>query len=344
LRNWRYGEWVLVLNGVLQAVFGGSMAFAAVYLASTGALSVGDIVLVLTIIFRIEGLLLFLGSHLNGFAETWGEIQESLEEILEPHQIPDKEGAIDLKMDNAAIDIEDLTFTFEAQPVFRDLSLHIPSGQRVGLVGRSGAGKTTLVRLLLHHHDIQRGSIKISGANIANVTQDSLREALAVVPQEPLLFHRSVRENISYGKPDATDEEIIRAAQLAQAHDFILRLPKGYEALVGERGIKLSGGERQRIAIARAILKNSPILLMDEATSALDSESEVQIQAALHALMEGKTVIAIAHRLSTLRQMDRIIVLERGAIVEEGTHEQLVAKGGLYAELWNHQAGGFIKD
>jgi len=344
LRNWHYGEWVLVLNGVLQAVFGGAMAFAAVYFASIGALSLGDIILVLTIIFRIEGLLLFLGSHLNSFAETWGEVQDSLEEILEPHQIPDAEHASELKVDDASIVLKNVDFSFGEHAVFENLSLNIPSGQRVGLVGRSGAGKSTLVRLLLHHHDIQAGSIEIGGTDIARVTQESLRKTVAVVPQEPLLFHRSIRENISYGKPDAKEEEIVRAATLAHAHDFIERLPQGYAALVGERGVKLSGGERQRIAIARAILKNSPILLMDEATSALDSESEVQIQAALHALMEGKTVIAIAHRLSTLREMDRIIVMDRGKIIEEGKHEELVARKGTYAELWSHQAGGFLQD
>jgi ABC-type multidrug transport system fused ATPase/permease subunit len=196
----------------------------------------------------------------------------------------------------------------------------------------------------MHHHDIQGGEIKIGGTNIASVTQESLRRAISIVPQEPLLFHRTIRENISYGKPDASEDEIIDAAKKAQAHEFILRLKEGYQSLVGERGVKLSGGERQRVAIARAILKSAPVLLLDEATSALDSESEVEIQKALQSLMEGKTVIAIAHRLSTLRQMDRIIVLDNGKIVEEGTHDSLVARKGIYAELWNHQAGGFIQD
>ena len=180
--------------------------------------------------------------------------------------------------------------------------------------------------------------------NIAKVTQESLREHISIVPQEPLLFHRSIQDNIAYGKPGATKEEVMEAARLAQAHDFIMRLPEEYASLVGERGVKLSGGERQRIAIARAILKNAPILLLDEATSALDSESEVVIQKALHALMEGKTVIAIAHRLSTLREMDRIIVMEQGTIIEDGTHAELLKKRGTYADLWNHQAGGFLQD
>lgn len=344
LRSWYFGEWTRTLNGILLVVFGSIMIFMTVSLAKTGVLSVGDIVLVIAIIFRIEGQLQSLGSSFNKFAETWGEIGESLEEIIEPYEIPDKVGAAELQFDTASIAFENVAFGFQGQPVYENLSLHIPAGQRVGLVGRSGAGKSTLIRLLMHHHDIQSGMIKIGETDIASVTQESLRKVISIVPQEPLLFHRTIRENISYGKPDASEEEIFAAAKQAQAHEFILRLQQGYESLVGERGVKLSGGERQRIAIARAILKNSPILLLDEATSALDSESEVEIQKALRTLMEGKTVIAIAHRLSTLRQMDRIIVLDRGAIVEEGTHDALVEQQGIYAELWHHQAGGFLQD
>lgn len=344
LRNWYFGDRVLLFNGILQAIFGGSLAFAAVYYAANGMITLGDIILVLTLIFRIENLLLSLGQQLNSFAETWGEVAESLEEILEPHEIPDQKGAIELSVAESSIEFKEVDFAFTEQPVFEKLSFRIPAGQRVGLVGRSGAGKSTLIKLLLHHHDVNAGVIEIGEINIANVTQESLRSAISVVPQEPLLFHRTIRENISYGKPEASDEEIYQAAQLANAHEFILRLPGGYESMVGERGVKLSGGERQRVAIARAILKNSPILLLDEATSALDSESEVEIQKALHELMIGKTVIAIAHRLSTLREMDRIIVLDRGKIIQEGTHEELIKIGGVYADLWQHQAGGFIAD
>jgi ATP-binding cassette subfamily B multidrug efflux pump len=214
----------------------------------------------------------------------------------------------------------------------------------VGLVGRSGAGKSTLVKMLLRHYNLAGGRITIDGVDIAEVTKESLRSAIAVVPQESLLFHRSIRENISYGKPGATDEEIKVSARHAEAHTFIETLPGGYDVMVGERGVKLSGGQRQRVAIARAILKAAPILLLDEATSSLDSESEVAVQKALLTLMENRTVIAIAHRLSTLRAMDRIIVMDRGKIIENGTHNDLLAKGGLYASLWNHQAGGFIEE
>lgn len=344
LKSWYFGEMTRIINSILLVVFGGAMVFTTVYLAKIGAVSLGDVILVIAIIFRIEGLLQSLGSNFNKFAETWGEIEESLEEIVAPHEIPDKPNAGELVVSRGEIALNSLTFSYGENIVFDDLSLVIRGGERVGLVGRSGAGKSTLIRLLLHHHDVERGTITIDGTDIASVTQESLRSAISVVPQEPLLFHRTIRENISYGKPEATEEEIIEAAKLAQAHDFISRLPGGYDSLVGERGIKLSGGERQRIAIARAILKSAPILLLDEATSALDSESEVAIQKALRALMQGKTVIAIAHRLSTLREMDRIIVMDHGAIMEEGTHAALAAGSGIYSELWKHQAGGFLQD
>lgn len=246
------------------------------------------------------------------------------------------------------IDFNHVAFTHAGahknDTLFKDLDLHIKPGEKVGLVGHSGSGKTTLTRILLRFSDIDGGEIAIDGQNIAAITQDDLRRAISYVPQEPLLFHRSIRENIAYGKPDATEAEIIEAATKAHAHEFIEKLSEGYNTLVGERGVKLSGGQRQRIAIARAILKEAPILLLDEATSALDSESEHLIQQSLQELMKRRTAIVIAHRLSTVQKMDRIIVLDHGEIVEEGTHHDLIAHSGVYASLWAHQSGGFIDD
>lgn len=344
LRNWYFGEYIRTMNSVLLVVFGSIMVFVTVQFARSGVISVGDVVLVVAVIFRIEGLLQGLGSSINRFGETWGELEESLDEIVEPHEIRDHASAQPLRAPRGEIEFRDVTFRYGHETLFDHLSLTIRAGERIGLVGRSGAGKSTLMRVLLHHHDLHGGAILIDGHDIARVTQDSLRAAIAVVPQEPLLFHRTIHENILYGNTDASVEQVREAANLAHAHEFIMRLPEQYESLVGERGVKLSGGERQRIAIARAILKDAPILLMDEATSALDSESEVAIQGALAKLMEKKTVIAIAHRLSTLRQMDRIIVLDQGKVIEEGTHQELTARGGVYAELWAHQAGGFLQD
>lgn len=344
LKNWWFGETTLLVNGLLQAAFAGALVFLAIYFASIGRLSAGDIILVITVIFNMEEKLMFVGSQINEFSETWGEIKESLHEIFEPHEIVDAPNAPALSVSRGEIRFENVHFEYDENPIFTNLSLTLKAGERVGLVGKSGAGKSTLVRLMLRHHDTQKGAIYIDDQNIASVTQESLRAAISVVPQEPVLFHRSIHENIAYGHLDASREDVVRAAKLAHAHEFISKLPEGYESLVGERGVKLSGGERQRIVIARAILKNAPILILDEATSALDSESEIMIQDALHGLMQGKTVIAIAHRLSTLREMDRIIVLSAGSIEEDGTHDELSKRTGTYAELWTHQAGGFISD
>jgi len=228
--------------------------------------------------------------------------------------------------------------------VLHGIDLTIAPGEMVGIVGPSGSGKSTLTRLLLRFSDIDGGAIMIDGQNIAQITQDDLRRFIAYVPQEPLLFHRSIRENIAYGSPKATEKEIVAAARKANAAEFIDHLPDGYDTMVGERGVKLSGGQRQRIAIARAILKNAPILVLDEATSALDSESEILIQEALQKLMQNRTTIVIAHRLSTIQKMDRIVVLADGAIVEQGPHQKLIARKGVYAQMWGHQSGGFIEE
>jgi ATP-binding cassette subfamily B multidrug efflux pump len=266
-----------------------------------------------------------------------------------PHAITDRTGARVLANVRGDIRFDDVTFHYGKEAgVIDDFDLHIRPGEKVGLVGRSGAGKSTIVNLLLRFYDAEGGRVLIDGTDIATVTQESLRAQIGVVTQDTSLLHRSVRENISYGRPDATEDEIVAAAKLAEAHDFIQTLvdPKGrtgYDAHVGERGVKLSGGQRQRIAIARVLLKNAPILVLDEATSALDSEVEAAIQGQLQVLMRGKTVIAIAHRLSTIAALDRLVVIEQGRIVEQGTHAELLEVGGEYAKLWLRQSGGFLE-
>ncbi len=268
--------------------------------------------------------------------------------VLETPEIQDRPGATKLQVAGGHIVLQDVTFGYQDddshQAVFSDLSLDITPGEKVGLVGPSGGGKSTFTRLLLRFEDISAGQITIDGQDIAAVTQKSLRASIAYVPQEPLLFHRSVAENIAYGQPNATSAAITKAARLAHAHEFIDKLPKGYDTVVGERGVKLSGGQRQRVAIARAILKDAPLLILDEATSALDSESEVLIQDALWKLMDNRTAIVIAHRLSTIQKMDRIIVLDDGKIVEQGSHKKLLDQKGIYAKLWKHQSGGFLDE
>jgi ATP-binding cassette subfamily B protein len=272
-----------------------------------------------------------------------------LTEILQGQpEITDAPDAKPLVVSKAAIRLNDVQFRYadsaKADHVFASLTLNLAPGEKIGLVGPSGGGKSTLTRLLLRFDDINSGEISIDGQNIAEVTQRSLRENIAYVPQEPLLFHRSIRDNIAYGKNAVSDNDIIAAATSAHAHEFIQELPSGYDTIVGERGVKLSGGQRQRIAIARAVLKNAPILILDEATSALDSESEVLIQQALWKLMQGRTTLVIAHRLSTIQKMDRIVVLENGALTEQGSHAELLANKGTYARLWAHQSGGFLED
>ncbi len=344
IRQWRISEWGLLLNNAIIVCFEAIMLFVSVRLWMSTQITTGELIMIATLMMNVQSTLVFIGMSMNGFIRRYAEIQEGLADIIVPHEITDRENAQPLAVKKGVIVCDKVSFSYGDEPVFNDFSLTIKKSERVGLVGTSGAGKTTFVSLLLRQHEIQGGSITIDGQDIAKVTQDSLRDHIAIVPQEPLLFHRSIRENIAYGKPNATQEEIERSAKKAQAHTFITSLTGGYDTLVGERGVKLSGGQKQRIAIARAILKNAPILILDEATSALDSESEVAIQKALEQLMKGKTVIAIAHRLSTLREMDRIVVLENGAIIEDGTHETLANAKGTYARLWEHQAGGFLTE
>lgn len=342
--SWMYSEKMLFWNSCILFVFSLGMFWLLMTGWQTGEVTTGEVVLILALYSQITGALIFIGRAFNSTARTIGEMEEGLGELLVPYEIIDTPDSHELVATNAHIDWKAVSFAFAGKAVFENFSLHIPAGERVGLVGQSGAGKTTFVSLLLRQHELNAGSICINNHDIAKVTQDSLRKAIAVVPQEPALFHRTIRENILYGNSGATEEAVVDVAKKAQAHDFIMELPDGYETMVGERGIKLSGGQKQRIAIARAMLKDAPILVLDEATSALDSESEVAIQKALEVLMQGRTVIAIAHRLSTLRKMDRIIVLEKGQITEDGAHEKLVAEKGVYAKLWEHQAGGFLQD
>lgn len=344
VKSWSYSEVTQLLNGFMLFAFTTAIFYMMVERWRLNEISTSDFIFVLALMSQLTGTLVFIGRAMTMYARTIGEATEGLDELLIPYEISDSKGRKLLKVETGLVEWNAVDFEFGANKVFDDFNLTISPGQRVGLVGHSGAGKTTFVSLLLRQHDVTGGAIKIDGQNIAQVTQDSLRSAIAVVPQEPMLFHRTIRENIAYGKPEATDEEIVAVAKKAQAHDFIKVLEHGYDTMVGERGIKLSGGQKQRVAIARAMLKDAPILVLDEATSALDSESEVAIQEALHKLMEGKTVIAIAHRLSTLREMDRIIVLEDGQIIEDGNHDSLKEAGGIYQRLWEHQAGGFLTE
>lgn len=344
-KNWHFTEIMLLVNTAIIFVFSFAIFYLLVERWRIEDIGTGDFIFILALYSQITGTLMFIGRAFNHTARAFGEITEGLSEVLMPYEITDHNGAGHLTLRRGEIVWDRVAFTYGGGDVFKDFDLTIRGAERIGLVGASGAGKSTFVSLLLRQHELTGGRILIDGQDIREVTQDSLREHIAVVPQEPMLFHRSIRDNIAYGKPNATDEEISAVAEKAEAHEFVSALKEGYSTLVGERGVKLSGGQKQRIAIARAMLKNAPILILDEATSALDSESEVAIQKALHELMVGKTVIAIAHRLSTLREMDRIIVLEEGKIVEDGTHVTLSKKrGGIYARLWKHQAGGFLME
>lgn len=344
LKSWRYSEIVLITSNLLQNALLIGIVMMAIWLNRQGSLTIGEVVMVINLAWGLLDSLLFIGNSLNGLMENYGEVKEGLGMILHTHEIVDSPQAAALQAKRGAIRFEGVKFNYGGRRhVFEDFSLEIPAGQKVGLVGESGAGKSTFTQLLLRMHDVESGKILIDGQHTTSVTLESLRRSISYVPQSSMLFHRSLKENILYGNPDASEEEMIAAAKQAGAHHFILELEKGYDTPVGERGVKLSGGQAQRISIARALLKaKAPILILDEATSSLDSESEHVVQQALDHLIQDRTVIAIAHRLSTLLAMDRILVLDKGQIVEDGTHTELLAKGGIYARLWSLQAGGFL--
>ncbi|MRJ40754.1 MULTISPECIES: ABC transporter ATP-binding protein [Idiomarina] len=335
-----------LLNSTLLFAVG----FLAISLWVDNQISVGAIAVALSLVLRLWGMSQWIMWEISALFENIGTVQDGIKTVSVPQDILDKEGAVPLHVTQGSIEFDQVSFNYHSdKPVLHDLSLHIAAGEKIGLVGRSGAGKSTLVNLLLRFYEVNDGAIRIDGQNIAEVTQTSLRQHIGMVTQDTSLLHRSVRGNISYGRPDATDAMIEEAIHKAEADTFIDELEdaegrRGLAAHVGERGVKLSGGQRQRVAIARVMLKDAPILILDEATSALDSEVEAAIQENLYRLMEGKTVIAIAHRLSTIAAMDRLVVMDQGRIVEQGTHEQLLQQGGIYAQLWARQSGGFIPE
>ena len=340
----------------LNAMLLVSTAAIGITLWGRGQVDAGVVAMAVPLAWTIANVAGWVSWEVTGIFENIGVVQEGMETIAVPHGMTDKPGARELAVAPAPqggeIRFDDVTFTYgrtDGKRVLENFQLVVKPGERVGVVGRSGAGKSTLVNLLLRFHDMEQGSLRIDGHDVREVTQESLRAAIGLVTQDTSLLHRSIAANIGYGRPGATPEDIVNAAKRAQAHEFILGLQDwkdrtGYEAHVGERGVKLSGGQRQRISIARVVLKDAPILVLDEATSALDSEVELAIQEQLLGLMQGKTVIAIAHRLSTIARMDRLIVLEQGHIVEQGTHAELIALGGHYAKLWAHQSGGFLAE
>jgi ATP-binding cassette subfamily B protein len=340
-RTWTRGT----INGTAQGITLLALRVAVIGLSLSlwvkGEVSAGDVAFVLTAFFVLQGYLRDVGMHVRNLQRSVNDMEELADIHAQPLGIDDRCGARPIAITDGRIDFDRVTFHYGTHetPLYKDFSVTVEAGERVGLVGHSGSGKTTFVKLIQRLYDLSGGKILIDGQDIASVTQSSLRQQIAIVQQEPILFHRSLAENIAYGRPQATQAEIEHAARLASAHDFIVRLPKGYSTLVGERGVKLSGGERQRVAIARAFLADAPVLILDEATSSLDSESEVLIQQAMERLMVGRTTLVIAHRLSTVRALDRLLVFDRGRIVEEGDHDALIRiEGGIYRRLFERQA------
>ncbi len=332
-----------VPDGIWGLTFGINLLLC-VWLYSYGDMTVADVVLAVGVYNSVFWTIGSIIDQVPDIIDKLGAASKAYEELVMPIDVYDADNAPDLVVTHGKIEFKNVSFKYKRKWVLRNLNLTIKPGERVGLVGPSGAGKTTLVNLLMRFWDPTRGEILIDGQNIRDITQDSLRTNISFIPQDPTMFNRSLRENIAYGRPDATDAQIRRAARFAAAHDFIMDTEKKYNSLVGDRGIKLSGGQRQRVAIARAFLKNAPILILDEATSALDSETELAIQESFDELANGRTTIAIAHRLSTLRNMDRIIVIKDGHIIEQGKHSTLLRHGGEYARLWKMQSGGFIQE
>ena len=340
-RTWIRGTLNGGVQGAMLVLMQAAMLGAALMLWARDKASVGDITFALTMFFMLQGYLREVGMHVRNLQRSVNDMEELVSLEREPLGIEDKPGARKIAIDKGEIRFEHVTFRYGAQstPLYADFSVRVAPGERIGLVGHSGSGKTTFIKLIQRLYDIDEGRITIDGQNIADVQQASLRSQLAIVQQEPVLFHRSLAENIAYARPGASQAEIERAARQASAHDFIAALPQGYDTLVGERGVKLSGGERQRVAIARAFLADAPVLILDEATSSLDSESEVLIQQAMERLMVGRTTLVVAHRLSTVRALDRLLVMDRGRIIEEGSHDRLIRiENGLYRRLFERQA------
>ena len=344
-RSFFYQEKVRMLQDSLAIVLRVGLVALALYLWHLGKIDVGQFVMVATLGLMIVAQCSFLSMQFMHFFECIGNIESSIDTLLQPHEMPDQHSAQPVTIEKGAIRFRDVNFGYSPdRPIFKHFNLDIRAGQRVGIVGLSGSGKSTLLSLLLRSYDPQGGTIEVDGIDIQTMTQQSLHTHIGLIPQEPGLFHRSLRENIGYGDVHAGEAQVILAAKRAHAHEFILQMPEGYDALIGERGVKLSGGQRQRIAIARALLKNAPILILDEATASLDSETESLIQSSLDDIMSDKTVLVVAHRLSTIAHLDRIVVLDKGHIAEDGTHSQLLERKGLYYRLWQHQSDGLLSE
>jgi ATP-binding cassette, subfamily B, bacterial len=347
----KYLSWIAgikndALLGTMMSILQITVLGLTLHAVSSHAIAIGTMLLIQVYVMQMINELWDLSNMTRTIEQSVADAEEMVEVFDVKPEVKDPAKPEQIRIKKGEIVCDDVDFTHDGanDSLFTNFSLTVRSGEKIGLVGHSGSGKTTLTRLLLRFSDIDRGAITIDGQNIAHVAQAELRKHIAYVPQEPVLFHRSLRDNIAYARPDASMEAVKKAAKLAHADEFISQLPDRYDTLVGERGVKLSGGQRQRIAIARAILKDAPILLLDEATSALDSESEILIQKALNKLMKGRTTIVIAHRLSTIQKMDRIVVMDNGSIIEQGSHNELLRQNGAYAKLWNHQSGGFIEE